>query len=151
MQDEQNQTPHKFAIARIRQILLLVILLLAIIALAYEFRVARPKSLTAWKAVTELVNSNYSQPGEVTNTNEIVQTAIGKAPSTIREEGNQRVETYSWRRGIPIQSYSFEVTYDKKEDGRFLLNAAQSKSLPSENPSNGTAAVNSPSKSQPAE
>jgi len=150
MRDEQIPTPTN-SIARVRQIILLVILLLAIIALAYEFLIARPKSLMAWKVVNELVNSNYSQPGEVTNTNEIVQTAIGKLPSTIRDEGNQRVETYSWRRGIPIQAYSFEVTYDKKEDGRFLLNAAQAKSLPSESQSNGTATVNSPSKSQPAE
>ena len=132
MVDEQDPKSSTSA-SHVRQTILLALLALAVVALVYEYGVARPKSLAAWDAVSELLNSNYDQPGEVTNTNETVQAAIGKPPARTRteDEGKKRVEIYEWRRGIPILVYSFLVFYDNKEDGRILLNAALAERLPS--------------------
>ena len=130
MVNEQDEKSSGSA-ARVRQTILLAVLALAVVALVYEFGVARPKSLAAWDAINKLIKSNYDQPGEVKNTNETVQAAVGKPPARTTDEGNQRVEIYEWRRGIPILAYSFRVTYDNKEDGRILLNAALADSLPS--------------------
>ena len=130
MVNDQNQKSSGSP-ARVRQTILLAVLALAVVALVYEFGVARPKALAAWDAVSKLIDSNYDQPGEVKNTNESVQTAVGKRPARTTDEGNKRVEVYEWRRGIPILAYSFRVTYDNKKDGRILLNAAIAESLPS--------------------
>ena len=130
MVDEQDPKSSA-STSYVRQTILLALLALAVVALVYEYGVARPKSLAAWDAVSELLNSNYDQPGEVTNTNETVQAAIGKPPARTEDEGEKRVEIYEWRRGIPILAYSFRVTYDNKEDGRILLNAALAERLPS--------------------
>ena len=129
----QSDTPQSGGAAGIRQIVLLIILALAVVALIWEFMVARPQSTAAWKAVSELLASNYAAAGEVTNTNKEVQDAVGKAPSRVTsDEPNKAVEHYTWRRGLPFLSYSIRVIYDKKEDGRLLLNTASADTPPVE-------------------
>ena len=128
MVDEQTASG---SVARIRQLILLALLALAVVALIFEFAVARPSALTAWDKVDQLLQDNYSKPGQVDNTSETVQQQIGKPPTRSSTEGKQLIEVYEWRRGIPFLTYSFSVTYDTQEDGRHLLNGAIADSLPS--------------------
>jgi len=119
-------------VARTRQIVLLIILAFAILALIWEFKVARPQSELAWKEVDKLQMTNYSTDGEVTNTNETVRQVIGKAASEVSEVDHEVTEVYSWRRGLPLLAYKIYVVYDKRDDGRLLLNSAHLNRPPKE-------------------
>ena len=121
-QDSADQaTRGPSSAARKRQMILFTILILGVIALLWEFRVARPKSEQAYEAVQNMLKTNYAGAGEVTNTNEDVKKLIGKAPAQTIPRDQHAVEVYKWRRGLPIMAYTVQVLYNKKEDGRMLL------------------------------
>ena len=63
-----DENASSVSVARIRQVVLLIILALAVVALIFEFTVVRPKVFAAWDAVSELIETNYANPGQVTNT-----------------------------------------------------------------------------------
>ena len=50
-------------------------------ALIFEFTVVRPKVFAAWDAVSELIETNYANPGQVTNTDKNVQEKKRKLES----------------------------------------------------------------------
>ena len=126
-----DENASSVSVARIRQVVLLIILALAVVALIFEFTVVRPKVFAAWDAVSELIETNYANPGQVTNTDKNVQEKIGRAPSRTTSKENRHVEIYEFRRGIPILVYAFRVEYDTQEDGTQLLSSAQAERLPS--------------------
>lgn len=125
---EEPQGPSKFA--SVRQRILLIILGLAVVALIWEYAVARPQSEKAWAKVDELQTKNYSSGGEVTNTNETVRETIGKTASARTEAENEVTEIYRWRRGLPVWAYEIHVVYSKTEDGQLLLKCAHLNSDP---------------------
>ena len=114
-------TPGPSSTGRNRQTVLFVILVLGIIALIWEFRIARPNHEQAWDAVEKMLESNYSAAGEVSNTNEDVKQLIGKSPAQTIPKDYHAIEVYKWRRGLPILAYTVQVLYQKKTDGRLLL------------------------------
>lgn len=69
-------------------------------------------------------DANFSEAGEVTNTNEDVKNLIGKEPSRTTHRETYALEEYRWRGGLPTRSYVIYVVYDKREDGQLLLNNA---------------------------
>ena len=132
MAENNDQNPGSRT-SRVRQKILFIILFLAIGALVWEYKVAKPKSEEAWEAVTGMLNSNFSSGGEVTNTNEDVANAIGKSPAETKPDEHQAIEIYKWRRGLPFRSYEIQVLYEKKSDGQlFLKNAMFNEPLPQE-------------------
>jgi hypothetical protein len=97
----------------VRQFVLIGILLLLVLALVYDYRVARPGVETAYDKIAEqsmLVNARSSE----VFTNEDVQELIGKTPSRTFEEPNgDLVEVYSWRSGLPIRTHDLFAVYKK--------------------------------------
>jgi len=116
-----SATSAPMSAARKRQTVLFIILILGLISMFWEFRVAKPKHEQAWEAIQKMIATNYSKAGEVTNTNEDVEKLLGKAPAGTIPKEYQAVEIYKWRRGLPVMAYTIHVLYKKKEDGRLLL------------------------------
>lgn len=105
---------------KLRQFVLLGILFVLVIALLYDYRVARPSVEQAYDKIAEqsiLVNRSSTE----VFTNENVQELIGKQPSRTFEEPNgDLVEVYSWRSGLPIRTHDLFAVY-KQNGGKWMF------------------------------
>ena len=99
-----------------RQTVLLFVLVLMIIALGYDYRVARPGVNDAYDKITQKsmqVNANSTE----TLTNLGVRELLGMEPSEILEEPNgDMVEVFKWRSGLPIRTHDLYSVYKKNGD-----------------------------------
>lgn len=87
------------------KIVLIVVLIAAVGGVVYEFAVASPQSNAAYEKLDAMM-AEKKYPSQ-----EEVREAIGKDPSETREVEGRTVETYSWRRGLLINSHELHVVY----------------------------------------
>ena len=86
-----------------RKFFLFGVLALSLVALAYDYRVARPSVELAYDKIVD-------RSIEVNRTNSVftnidVRALIGREPSrTFQDENGDTVEVFSWRSGLPIRS-----------------------------------------------
>ena len=95
------------------RIVLLVILGVLVVSLAYD-RWARNQCDQAYKRLGKL-------PRELAIA-EDVQETIGRGPSgQMQDKGSYMLQTYSWRRGLPWDSYVLYVVYYKVDPPRLKV------------------------------
>jgi hypothetical protein len=103
-----------------RSKLLIVILVVLLAALAYDYVVARPNVDSAYDRIAEKsveVNANTTE----VFTDADVQELLGRKPSrTFNDVDGDRVEVYSWRAGLPFRTHDLFVVY-KPNEGRQLF------------------------------
>ena len=122
--------PTQSSSARTRLVVLMLLLGLAIAALAYDWKVARPNSEEAYHKILAMSEQRNSQVGYELTTNEHVQEMLGKTPARTDEINGKMVEQYRWWGGFPGRSYKVYVEYDRGRQGQLLLNAAHLNELP---------------------
>jgi len=106
---KKSSRPAASRLAVIRQTVLVVLLLGAIAAAAYDFGVARPN----YHAAIAHLNEVYERSDAAEMTNSDIQQVIGKAPSQVEyiEGRSTRIETYSFSRGLPGATFKLYVWY----------------------------------------
>lgn len=110
--------------SQIRLIILLVVLVLGVIAVAYDFLLARPKSVNANGIVEKLIDKRISAAADAAPvTNEEVQKELNRKPSRTNTTEYYTEEIYSWRRGLLLLSYNLYVIYTKDKQGRLELHS----------------------------
>ena len=99
-----------------RQTVLLVLLGVMIVALAYDYTVARPNVDAAYdKIVTKSMQVNSKSTEVLTNMG--VRELLEMEPSETLEEANgDLVEVFSWRSGLPIRTHNLYAVYKKNGD-----------------------------------
>lgn len=89
----------------ILRISLLVVLAILAIALVFDRR-ARSACEKSYKAITELTKN------EDIPRSEVLKTVKGRKPH-FEEKGNNAIDTFSWRSGMLIKSFTVSVHYTK--------------------------------------
>ncbi len=103
-----------------RKKVLFGILALLLVALLYDYAVARPSVETAYNQIVDRSTEVNSKSTEVF-TNLDVRELLGKEPSRTFDDANgDKVEVYSWRSGLPIKSHELFTVY-KPNNGKFLF------------------------------
>ena len=86
---------------KLRLTILLALFGLAVLALAYDFLVARPGVERAYAKVNEASEAIAGTPlTRLKNTD--VQELLGRQPSETYEDGSYTVERYGWAAGMPV-------------------------------------------------
>ena len=103
-----------------RQTIMLVILGLMIIALVYDYKVARPSVEGAYDQIAKKsIEVNSSGTDVLTNLG--VRELLEMEPSDTFEEVNgDLVEVYSWRSGLPVRTHNLYTVY-KKNTGKWMF------------------------------
>jgi hypothetical protein len=96
----------------IRQIVLIGILILGLVALGYDRKVARPAAEEAHKNLEDEMARVYADEGEAMN-KVAVEKVLGKKPSEVKKEkgGYYQWARYSWMSGLPGRTYNVWVVY----------------------------------------
>jgi hypothetical protein len=103
--------PPKPSASNTRSFALVGILGLLLLALWYDYKVARPQVEHAYNSI-EKINSEYnSLPGKKYLTEKEVQSTLNRKPAKVLDEGQYHVEIYSWRSGLPIRSHNYYAVY----------------------------------------
>jgi hypothetical protein len=117
--------------AMFRQIFLVLIMLLGLAALGYDYLLARPGADQAHQKMEEVHDQQKAaKADEKIATKEKMQEIAGKAPGTVEKKDNYLLETYYWRRGLPWYSYTVTVLYEKNPNGDLLAQQFWKNQLP---------------------
>ncbi len=99
-----------------RQTILLGVLVLLGVALAYDYKVARPSVNAAYDKIAQKSMQVNSKSTEIL-TNLGVRETLGMEPSDTFEEANgDMVEVFAWRSGLPIRTHKLFTVYKKNGD-----------------------------------
>ncbi|WP_145343979.1 hypothetical protein [Rosistilla ulvae] len=112
--------------SRARSYILFGVLGLMIIALAYDYKVARPQVEQAYE---ELVLLNIHVNADPTDkvTPEMVSKALGKTPSRTFKDMTDLVEVYSWRGGLFFRTHDLYVAYRETPLGTLMARTSKFK------------------------
>jgi hypothetical protein len=113
------------------RIVLLAILGIAIVALAYDRLLARPRNQQEFDTVQKLVDTKNQNPATKPITNKDVQEAVGREPSRVEESEYYTMEFYTWPRGLPTKEYFICVVYSPND--KMLLHDVRQNELPDPN------------------
>ena len=99
-----------------RQTILLGVLVLLGVALAYDYKVARPSVNAAYDKIAQKSIQVNSKSTEIL-TNLGVRETLDMEPSNTFEEANgDMVEVFAWRSGLPIRTHKLFTVYKKNGD-----------------------------------
>ena len=99
-----------------RKKVLLALLVVMLVMLVYDYRVARPSVDRAYQQISErTVAVNDSPDRSLTNVN--VQSLITKSPSRTFLDGDDLVEVYSWQSGLPLRTHDLFAVYKESKRG----------------------------------
>ncbi len=116
--DSTKQSDHPSG--GVRSKVLVGILGLGLVALAYDYAVARPAVETAYNAIAARSTEVNAKSTEVF-TDSDVRKLIGKEPSkTFNDANGDVVEVFSWRSGLPIKTHDLFAVY-KPNGGKNLF------------------------------
>jgi hypothetical protein len=116
--DSTKQTDHQSG--SIRSKVLIAILAVGLVALAYDYVVARPAVETAYDAITAKSTEVNAKSTEVF-TDLDVRKLLGKGPSkTFNDANGDVVEVFSWRSGLPVKTHDLFAIY-KPSGGKNLF------------------------------
>ena len=105
---------------RNRSLLLLGVLVLLLVALWYDYKIARPQVETAYETVGKINEEYNSLPGKKYVTDKDVQQTLNRKPASVIQEGPYHVEVYSYRSGLPIRSHNYYAVYSAGQPLIFL-------------------------------
>jgi hypothetical protein len=95
----------------IRLVILFSLLGLMVVALAYDYKVARPSVTAAEATVADLNREVNAFGGTKAMTNIDVQKALNRKPTRTFTVGSYQVEQYSWRSGLLFRSHNYYAVY----------------------------------------
>ncbi|MCS7467211.1 hypothetical protein NZK35_11210 [Stieleria sp. ICT_E10.1] len=99
-----------------RKTVLYVLLALMVVALGYDYLVARPAVNAAYDQVTEAsMEANRKGAGFLSNTD--VRELLGREPVQTFEDGRYQVEVYQWRGGLVVKPHKLYTVYMPNGDG----------------------------------
>ncbi|QDV42693.1 hypothetical protein Enr13x_25430 [Stieleria neptunia] len=111
-----EQWPSKDSGGGTRKTVLYVVLGLMVVALGYDYLVARPAVNAAYDQVTEAsVEANRKGVGFLSNTD--VRELLGREPVQTFEDGRYQVEVYHWRGGLVVKPHKLYTVYLRNNDG----------------------------------
>ena len=126
-----------------RKLFLVLLLLVAVAALGYDFLVAKPAWEEAFNRAQTMQDPKKDSQGEAIQENgrivrlgdvdgdgditpKDVKQFLNRAPSTSESPAdNTLVETYSWRRGIPFATYDVHVIYSRGKNSTTLYSVSK--------------------------
>tara|TARA_R110002049_G_scaffold72490_6_gene187383 strand:+ start:66300 stop:66950 length:651 start_codon:yes stop_codon:yes gene_type:complete len=109
---QESSTPNQGR----RKNYLLMVLTVMVGMLAYDYRVARPSVDRAYQKIVQRTTEVNNSPAR-SLTNQDVQTLITKSPSRTFMDGQDLVEVYSWRSGLPVRTHDLFAVYKKSIRG----------------------------------
>ena len=116
-EDSNDQSVKSSGVAR--KAILFGILAIGLVALAYDYRVARPAVSDAYDRITER-STKVNADSTKTFTDRDVREIVGREPARTFDDANgDRVEVYSWRAGFPTKTHDLYAVY--KPNGDQLL------------------------------
>jgi len=95
----------------LRLIVLLSLLGLMLLALAYDYRVARPRVKSAYDRIASLNDAMNASPESIPTLNTHIHKEIGRTPNRTFTEGRYRVEVFSWTAGLPFRTHDLFAVY----------------------------------------
>ncbi len=111
-----EQRPSKDSGGGSRKTVLYVLLALMVVALGYDYLVARPAVNAAYDQVTEAsIEANRKGVGFLSNTD--VRELLGREPVQTFEDGRYWVEVFQWRGGLVIKPHKLYTVYMPKGEG----------------------------------
>ncbi len=122
--DSSQVTPEKKSNTTL--LVLLVILGLGVAGLVYDRRVARPGVEKAYDDLVALVEKTNRSVTESVNP-EDVQAVVGRAPVSSFDEGDDFIEVFAWRSGLPIRTHKLYAVYTEQHGEKVLYRHAKYK------------------------
>lgn len=119
MSDYENQELRRHH-ARMRKIVLGFVVIVALIALAYDYVIARPSVDQAYALISTRFDQLNASAGPALN-NVDVRKLLRKQPSRIFRDGNDQVEVFSWIAGFPLHTHDLYVVFRGSEGPATLL------------------------------
>ncbi|PAY15495.1 hypothetical protein CKO51_31610 [Rhodopirellula sp. SM50] len=111
-----EQWPSKDSGGGTRKTVLYVLLGLMVVALGYDYLVARPAVNAAYDQVTEAsMKANRKGVGFLSNTD--VRELLGREPVQTFEDGRYQVEVYQWRGGLIVKPHKLYTVYMPNKGG----------------------------------
>ena len=119
MTDATNADSSKPSSGNRRQTILLVVLGLFIIAIVYDYKVARPAVDAAYDNLLAEYNranassTDFLSPGEV-------HEILNKTPASKFADGDDEVEVFAWQSGVPLRPHKLYVAYGDSKRGPMM-------------------------------
>lgn len=111
-----SQSPANDSSGGTRKMVLYGLLALMIVALGYDYLVARPAVSAAYDQITNAsVQANSKGVGFLSNEN--VRELIGKEPAETFMDGSHSVEVFHWPGGLIVKPHKLYTVYTKSGDG----------------------------------
>ncbi|NNE01102.1 MAG: hypothetical protein HKN47_27620 [Pirellulaceae bacterium] len=107
--------PPKSTGDKVRKLILFSLLGIMVVALAYDYRIARPAVNTAYDIITT-ESEKMNKVGDSVFTNSDVQKLINKTPTSSFADGYDLVEVYSYNGGIPGRPHNLYAVYKPHGD-----------------------------------
>lgn len=104
----------------IRSLVLVVILLMLLAALWYDYKVARPSVEDAYLRISELNERVNATSGRKYVVSSDVQNELKRQPAETYDMGGYHVEEYHWRAGLPIRKHKYIAVYTSGSPTIFL-------------------------------
>jgi hypothetical protein len=95
----------------IRPLVLFGLLGLMLLALWYDYKVARPAVEDAYARIGQLNTDINSRGGKKYMTNQDVQNELKRAPIDTFTKNGYMVEVYGWRSGLPTKTHKYYAVY----------------------------------------
>lgn len=110
--------------AKIRKLLLFVLLGIMMVALLYDYRVARPAVAAAYDQITDESRKRNATPG-MTFSNKDLSELLGKTPTKEYEDGTDLVEVYDYTSGIPGRPHRLFTVFKRNGDAKLFYRHAK--------------------------
>lgn len=123
-QDSSQSPPEKKSNTTL--LILLVILALGVAGLMYDRRVARPGVEKAYDDLISLVEKTNRNVQESVNP-EDVRAVVGRAPVSNFDDGEDFVEVFAWRSGLPIRTHKLYAVYKEQHGQKVFYRHAKFK------------------------
>ena len=121
---QDEQWPAQDAGGGTRKMVLYGLLALMIVALAYDYLVARPAVSEAYDQITT-ASIEANRKGTEFLSNEKVRELIGKQPAETFMDGSNSVEVFHWRGGLIVKPHKLYTVYAKNGDNWLFFRHAK--------------------------
>lgn len=106
--------------ARMRRYALYLLLVLMLVALWYDRKVARANVESAYDRIERLNDAINAEKSRKQLTSKEVRAALDTTPARVFTESGYQVEIYSWFAGLPFKTRAYYAVYSGAPPNRFL-------------------------------
>ena len=96
---------------KLRQLILIGLLGLMSLALAYDYRIARPRVDQAYDQIVRLNDQMNLMETAKPTLNTDIHKEIGRTPLRTYTDGHYRIEVFSWTAGLPFRTHDLFAVY----------------------------------------